>query len=157
MRIACTGRKSSVLNLLCRPSRSRISHLEEENQRLRQQLAPSDAGSNNVEDPNPPGIDQPPDITVQNQEAAKRDQPRSTVSRIFISPNGDSSYHGLTSTLFDDAPTDRRGVHGVCADRTTIPVEYISKRLMGEAAYQRRDQSLCINSLFATCIGANIY
>lgn len=149
--------KSSVLNLLCRPSRSRISHLEGENQRLRQQLAPSDAGSNNEEGQNPPGTDQPPGHIAQNQGTAKRDQPRSTVSRIFISPNGDSSYHGLTSTLFDDAPTDRRGVHGVSADRATIPVEYISKRLMGEAAYQRRDQSLFLNSFFATCIGANTH
>lgn len=59
---------------------------------------------------------------------------QSAVSRIFISPNGDSSYHGLTSTLFDDAPTDRRGQ--VRSTDQQIPADHISKRLMGEAAYQ---------------------
>lgn len=60
----------------------------------------------------------------------------SAVSRIFISPNGDSSYHGLTSTLFDDAPTDRHG-HSRSTD-PQVPVEHIRKQLMGEAAYQRK-------------------
>jgi hypothetical protein len=59
---------------------------------------------------------------------------QSAVSRIFISPNGDSSYHGLTSTLFDDAPTDRRGQ--VRPTDQKIPADHVSKRLMGEAAYQ---------------------
>lgn len=132
VRIAPLWRKEKfrIEPIVCRPSRSRISQLEEENQRLRQQLVSSDTGSNHEERPNLPGTD---------EEPAKRDQPRSTVSRIFISPNGDSSYHGLTSTLFDDTPTDRRGLHDVSADLASMPVEYISKRLMGEAAYQCRD------------------
>ncbi|KAJ5882648.1 uncharacterized protein N7529_001320 [Penicillium soppii] len=73
----------------------------------------------------------PPDIP--NSQIA--DRSRSAVSRIFISPNGDSSYHGLTSTLFDDAPTDRLG-HPRSAD-PQVPVEHIRKQLMGESAYQR--------------------
>lgn len=141
VRIAPLWRKEKfrIEPIVCRPSRSRISQLEEENQRLRQQLVSSDTGSNHEERPKLPGTDQPPDPIVQNQEPAKRDQPRSTVSRIFISPNGDSSYHGLTSTLFDDTPTDRRGLHDASANLASMPVEYISKSLMGEAAYQRRN------------------
>ena len=60
---------------------------------------------------------------------------RSAVSRIFISPSGESSYHGLTSTLFDDAPMDRHGQTRAAGPQ--VPVEDIQKRLMGEAAYQR--------------------
>jgi hypothetical protein len=70
------------------------------------------------------------------QQATTAERSQSAVSRIFISPNGDSSYHGLTSTLFDDAPTDRRGQ---CRSKDSqIPAEHIRKQLMGEAAYQRK-------------------
>lgn len=61
--------------------------------------------------------------------------PKSAVSRIFISPTGESSYQGLTSTLFDDTPTDQ---HGHTRAGPQMPLEHIRKRLMGEAAYQSK-------------------
>lgn len=62
-------------------------------------------------------------------------QPQSAVSRIFVSANGDSSYHGVTSTLFDDASTDKPSIQ-VLAD-PKMPVEWVKKGLMAEAARQR--------------------
>jgi hypothetical protein len=53
---------------------------------------------------------------------------------MFVSANGDSSYHGLTSTLFDDARMSRHSQMQL-ADYSG-PVEPIRKQLMGEAAYQ---------------------
>lgn len=77
---------------------------------------------------------------TEKQDETNVDNPQSTVSRIYISANGDSSYHGLTSTLFDDAPTDRRGQ--TRAIDSHFPAEHVTKQLMGEAAYQRRSTSL---------------
>ena len=131
----------------CRPSYSRISHLEEENLQLRRQLL-SQGGPNASRPSREFNALSDPDRLPSEEhhdEGAKRDQVRSTVSRIFISPNGDSSYHGLTSTLFDDAPTDRHVVTGIAGD-PTIPVEYMSKRLTGEAAIQRMKLSLIPSS-----------
>lgn len=68
-------------------------------------------------------------------DSGKRDNPQSVVSGIFISANGDSSYHGLTSTLFDDSRICRQNQAQV-AD-ASVPVEPIRKQLMGEAVYQR--------------------
>lgn len=68
--------------------------------------------------------------------SGKHDNPQSVVSGIFISANGDSSYHGLTSTLFDDSRICRQNQTQV-AD-ASMPVEPIRKQLMGEAVYQRR-------------------
>ncbi len=59
------------------------------------------------------------------------------VSRILISAEGEPSYHGPTSTLFDDGAGDRRLVQNV----TTIPnvsPAWVQKGLMAEAAYQRK-------------------
>jgi len=68
--------------------------------------------------------------------SGKRGNPQSVVSGIFISANGDSSYHGLTSTLFDDSRICRQNQAQV-AD-ASVPVEPIRKQLMGEAVYQRK-------------------
>lgn len=68
--------------------------------------------------------------------SGKHDNPQSVVSGIFISANGDSSYHGLTSTLFDDSRICRQNQAQV-AD-ASMPVEPIRKQLMGEAVYQRK-------------------
>ncbi|CAG8943931.1 unnamed protein product [Penicillium salamii] len=130
-----------------RPTNARLSRLEAENQRLRQHLARDPAGPEN----HSPSVDSsyiqspPVQSPPQQQKAPARHQPntdgsQSAVSRIFISPNGDSSYHGLTSTLFDDAPTDRHG-HPRSAD-PQVPVEHIRKQLMGESAYQRQLEGL---------------
>ena len=72
----------------------------------------------------------------QLSEPGKTGHSQSVVSGIFISANGDSSYHGLTSTLFDDARVGRHD-SAELAD-PAIPVEPIRKQLMGEAAFQRK-------------------
>ncbi|KAJ5291268.1 hypothetical protein N7478_000519 [Penicillium angulare] len=124
-----------------RPSKARLSRLEAENYQLHQRLAAieaqSEEGSRSAE-----ASEDQPQIEMQEssvEEVVRRseaDQSRSAVSRIFISANGDSSYHGLTSTLFDDAPMDRRSQMRLTDPQ--VPVEHIKKRLMGEAAYQRQ-------------------
>ncbi|KAJ5110145.1 hypothetical protein N7532_002790 [Penicillium argentinense] len=135
------------------PTKARISRLEAENERLRQQLKTTESHSISES----PGLDSSRDTPRQHapesptstfqepsdarsRDSAKLNRPQSTVSRIYISANGDSSYHGLTSTLFDDAPTDRRGQ--MRATGPLIPVEHVKKRLMGEAAYQKQLESL---------------
>lgn len=72
----------------------------------------------------------------EQSSSGKHDNPQSVVSGIFISANGDSSYHGLTSTLFDDSRICRQNQAQV-AD-ASMPVEPIRKQLMGEAVYQRK-------------------
>ena len=80
------------------------------------------------------------------------DHPQSVVSGIFVSANGDSSYHGLTSTLFDGAPVGRHG-SAQLANRAG-PVEPIQQQLMGEAAYQ--SESLCLSPLQKPIVDSNI-
>lgn len=120
-----------------RPTKARISRLEAENEQLRRHLGRVDAVL--ASSAEPAGISpttprqEPPDVEKTTADTSA-DRSQSAVSRIFISPNGESSYHGLTSTLFDDAPTDRHG-----HSRSTgpqVPVEHIRKQLMGDAAYQ---------------------
>lgn len=137
---------------LRRPSKAQLSRLEAENQQLRQQIIArglrsksastppevitSDPRQESQESQDPPPIGDIPRRPEVGKQVPSIDQARSTVSRIFISPNGDSSYHGLTSTLFDDAPLDRRSQMRSTAPH--VPVEHIQKRLMGESAYQRK-------------------
>ncbi|OQE10694.1 hypothetical protein PENFLA_c081G09795 [Penicillium flavigenum] len=127
-----------------RPTKARLSQLEAENEQLRRHLRRFDARSEE-------GRDIIGDSTSQAQQQIQHlpespstdvsaDQRKSAVSRIFISPNGDSSYHGLTSTLFNDASTDQHG-HPRSID-PHVPVEHIRKQLIGEAAYQRQLESL---------------
>lgn len=120
-----------------RPTKARISRLEAENEQLRRHLGRVDATLESSAEPvaiSPASPRQGPSDIEKPVADTATDRSQSAVSRIFISPNGDPSYHGLTSTLFDDAPTDRHG-HA----RSTgpqVPVEHIRKQLMGDAAYQ---------------------
>jgi len=120
-----------------RPTNARLSRLEAENEQLRQHLGRAHTRAEDQTDSTKSPSHQQQEIQprpdIPNSQSGDRSQ--SAVSRIFISPNGDSSYHGLTSTLFDDAPTDQHG-HPRSAD-PQVPVEHIRKQLMGEAAYQR--------------------
>lgn len=134
---------------MARPTKARISRLEAENQQLRQRLgtiqrqstARSVSPGENHNLPQEETEEYPITTLPGPSDVGKRGEPslnhaQSSVSRIYISANGDSSYHGLTSTLFDDAPTDRRGQ--MRPNNPQIPLEHVSKRLMGEAAYQSR-------------------
>ncbi|KAJ5627857.1 hypothetical protein N7490_010085 [Penicillium lividum] len=123
-----------------RPTKARISRLQAENEELRRQLGNTDTQSEDGGD----SVEAGPSQSRQPQPEISSTIPstdwsHSAVSRIFISPNGDSSYHGLTSTLFDDAPTDR---HSRPRLDPQVPVEHIRKQLMGEAAYQRQLEAL---------------
>ena len=131
-----------------RPTKARLSLLEAENQQLRRQLSavetqsihesgsPKDSRASSRQETQELSAEAPHESSCgrEQPEASVVEHSQSAVSRIFISPNGDSSYHGLTSTLFDDAPTDRRGQ--VRSTDQQVPPDHVSKRLMGEAAYQ---------------------
>jgi len=65
--------------------------------------------------------------------AASNPTPKS-VSRIFVAANGSSSYHGRTSTLFDENSHERSVVEA----RPKMPDEWIEKGLVAEAARQRQ-------------------
>ncbi|KAJ5332594.1 uncharacterized protein N7506_006377 [Penicillium brevicompactum] len=132
-----------------RPTNARLSQLEAENEQLRQQLGrehpvSDDRAGTSHRSPSAQSSSQPQEQTPNQHpvisNSVNADGSQSAVSRIFISPNGDSSYHGLTSTLFDDAPTDRHG-HPRSAD-PQVPLEHTRKQLMGEAAYQRQLEGL---------------
>ncbi|KAE8351129.1 fungal-specific transcription factor domain-containing protein [Aspergillus coremiiformis] len=130
-----------------RPSNRRLSQLEEENRQLRQRLqterptssselcAPIEPPEHALPQPRTDSSATLPAVEDPGQTAS------STVSRIFISPDGESSYHGRTSTLFDDTATDQRVLQTLVAN-PRMPVEWIKKGLMGEAAYQRQMEPL---------------
>lgn len=88
------------------------------------------------EAPDPPSAPTPHELPrPETHVGGALSYPKSAVSRIFISPTGESSYQGLTSTLFDDTPADQ---HGHTRADPQMPLEHIRKRLMGEAAYQSK-------------------
>lgn len=60
--------------------------------------------------------------------------PQKSVSRIVVAANGSSSYHGRTSTLFDEGPHDRPAAEA----RPRMPDEWIERGLVAEAARQRQ-------------------
>ncbi|KAF5859561.1 hypothetical protein ETB97_002736 [Aspergillus alliaceus] len=132
-----------------RPSNRRLSKLEEENHQLRQRLQ---ADGHNLDNEiralatspgqklSRTGVNSPATLPAV-EEPGQPETTHSTVSRIFISPNGESSYHGRTSTLFDDTATDQRVLQSLVADPKK-PREWIKKGLMGEAAYQRKMEIL---------------
>jgi hypothetical protein len=67
--------------------------------------------------------------------SAESDTPQRSVSRIVVSPNGISSYHGRTSALFEDAAQESR----VSVNQTPrMPTEWVQKLLVAEAAQQRQ-------------------
>ncbi|KAH5272468.1 hypothetical protein HBI70_115300 [Parastagonospora nodorum] len=57
-----------------------------------------------------------------------------SVSRIVVAANGSSSYHGRTSTLFDEGPHDRP----TAEVRPQMPDEWVERGLVAEAARQRQ-------------------
>lgn len=57
-----------------------------------------------------------------------------SVSRIVVAANGSSSYHGRTSTLFDESSHDRSAAEA----RPRMPDEWIERGLVAEAARQRQ-------------------
>ncbi|KAJ5485423.1 hypothetical protein N7539_005411 [Penicillium diatomitis] len=142
-----------------RPTKARLARLEVENEQLRRQLGAAEThspdtsrtsecrqGSLRLESqellsttPSGPRCDsgQPEARTLEHSQSA--------VSRIFISPNGDSSYHGLTSTLFDDAPTDRRG-HGRPADQRS-PADHALNFRHGKLDFDGVDPELGMHLL----------
>lgn len=115
-----------------------------ENEQLRQRLGEGSGNAGPVQGgggEGETGEDEPqgtPDGDLRQSEPGRLGHPQSVVSDIFISANGDSSYHGLTSTLFDGAPVGRHA--SAQLTDLAVPVELIQKQLMGEAAYQRESE-----------------
>lgn len=60
--------------------------------------------------------------------------PPQSVSRIVVAANGSSSYHGRTSTMFDETANDR----AIVETPTRMPEEWVEKGLVAEAARQRQ-------------------
>ncbi|KAL4894082.1 fungal-specific transcription factor domain-containing protein [Aspergillus ambiguus] len=118
-----------------RPSKARIARLVAENERLRQRLGDGSAESLREDTGTDPQDNHDGDLHQQS-ESSKTCHSQSVVSGIFISANGDSSYHGLTSTLFETRQDSTQLVN------PAVPVEPIRKQLMGEAAYQRQLETL---------------
>lgn len=63
-------------------------------------------------------------------------------SRVIITPNGVSSYHGHTSTLYEEQGPDGAGE----APRPRVSDDWISKGLVAEAARQRQLEELNFHS-----------
>ncbi|KAF6824837.1 fungal specific transcription factor domain-containing protein [Colletotrichum musicola] len=74
-----------------------------------------------------PRPETPPDPTPTSH--------RTGVSRIVVSANGVSSYHGRTSALFEESLQERASVADL---RPRMPDEWIEKGLVAEAAKQRQ-------------------
>ncbi|OLN87435.1 Nitrogen assimilation transcription factor nit-4-like protein 9 [Colletotrichum chlorophyti] len=72
----------------------------------------------------------------QSETPADRDPShRAGVSRIVVSANGVSSYHGRTSALFEESLQERSSAADL---RPHMPDEWIEKGLVAEAAKQRQ-------------------
>lgn len=67
---------------------------------------------------------------------------QNSVSRIVVAANGSSSYHGRTSTLFDEGPHDRPPAEA----RPRMPDEWIERGLVAEAARQRQLETVNFNT-----------
>ncbi|KAH7063913.1 fungal-specific transcription factor [Paraphoma chrysanthemicola] len=90
---------------------------------------PRGAGNTALRNP----ISDPPRETSSHPVEHTDNQP-SSVSRIVVSANGMSSYHGRTSTLFDESSHDRPSVEAP----PRMPEEWVEKGLIAEAARQRQ-------------------
>lgn len=138
------------------PSQTKLARLEEEVRKLRASITrdQSQIGTpqRDIErfrhSPQPsPDIFNACDPSSPNPEAEQGSEPGTSsrarpkvvpaVSRIFVSAKGESSYHGPTSTLYDDTLTERRNAN----DRrpsTTLSHDWVQKGLFAEAAHQRQ-------------------
>ncbi|OJJ34633.1 hypothetical protein ASPWEDRAFT_473572 [Aspergillus wentii DTO 134E9] len=88
---------------------ARVARLLAENEQLRERLRHSLADSSSVQDVHHVPHQETP--VHEPPSSGKHGNFQSVVSGIFISANGDSRYHGLTSTLFDDSRICRQD-HG---------------------------------------------
>lgn len=129
--------------------------MEEENRRLRERLNSPDASnapsspSNAFSRGNGVLVPLHPSLPITTHEAVprtptetvpevgysgleQRSDQQATVSGIFTSANGRASYHGLTSTLYDDLPIEENRC-GMTLDR-----RFGDERLMAFASTQRK-------------------
>lgn len=84
----------------------------------------------------------PADHTRLQQPHTSADQAsshRGDVSRIVVSANGVSSYHGRTSALYEESLQERSSI---ADQRPRMSDEWIEKGLVAEAAKQRRPFAL---------------
>lgn len=91
----------------------------------------------------------PQTTTSDGRDGQDKDQPQlwrpaleraseASVSRILVSANGVSSYHGRTSALFEDNVQERPPK----ADQRRMPDDWVERGLVAEAARQRQMEEL---------------
>lgn len=90
----------------------------------------SPAEQNGNAPPQTPGDHQQPETPADQTRSRRGD-----VSRIVVSANGVSSYHGRTSALYEESLQERSSIADL---RPRMPDEWIEKGLIAEAAKQRR-------------------
>ncbi|RMY69609.1 hypothetical protein D0863_06341 [Hortaea werneckii] len=125
------------------PTKAIIARLEEENRRLRNgQASPQPSASGNINDhQESPSIDTQPDLVDDNNGPSKPSdapythrQVKGPTQRAPASISGASTYHGPTSTLFDDAVIEAEPASWMSAERKAL----MPGLLFAEAARQRQ-------------------
>ncbi|KAK1700775.1 fungal-specific transcription factor domain-containing protein [Colletotrichum godetiae] len=97
----------------------------------------NDAGPSPNPDDHDPSTPSPPLTRTRRPEnsAERASSHRGDVSRIVVSANGVSSYHGRTSALFEENPQERFSVTDL---HPRMPDDWIEKGLVAETAKQRQ-------------------
>ncbi|KXH57376.1 fungal specific transcription factor [Colletotrichum salicis] len=97
----------------------------------------NDAGPSPNPDDDDPSTPSPPLTRTRRPEnsAERASSHRGDVSRIVVSANGVSSYHGRTSALFEENPQERLSAADL---RPRKPDDWIEKGLVAETAKQRQ-------------------
>ncbi|KAG9254452.1 C6 transcription factor [Emericellopsis atlantica] len=103
-----------------------------DNDELQQQRSPSGHGAASVHD-NSSSIS----AHENTNPLEEQNGPREGVARILVSDSGVSSYHGRTSTLYEDHPQERS-----TAQHPRMPDEWVERGLVAEAARQRQLEEL---------------
>ncbi|RMZ03947.1 hypothetical protein D0864_02851 [Hortaea werneckii] len=135
-----------LTNLRC-PTKAIIARLEEENRRLRNgQTSPQQSASGNTNDhQESPSIDTQPDLVDDTNGPSKpadapftHKQAKGPTQRAPASISGASTYHGPTSTLFDDAAIEAEPASWMSAERKAL----MPGLLFAEAARQRQMETV---------------
>ncbi|KAI7608932.1 hypothetical protein KC343_g12511 [Hortaea werneckii] len=130
-----------------RPTKAIIARLEEENRRLRNgQTSPQQSASGNTNDhQESPSIDTQTDLVDDTYGPSKpadasftHKQVKGPTQRAPASISGASTYHGPTSTLFDDAAIEAEPASWMSAERKAL----MPGLLFAEAARQRQMETV---------------
>ncbi|GAB1732690.1 hypothetical protein NU195Hw_Modified_428t1 [Hortaea werneckii] len=138
--------REGLTNLRC-PTKAIIARLEEENRRLRNgQTSPQQSASRSTNDhQESPSIDTQPGLVHDTNGPSKpadasftHRQVKGPTQRAPASISGASTYHGPTSTLFDDAAIEAEPASWMSAERKAL----MPGLLFAEAARQRQMETV---------------